>query len=77
MGAIVLGNLAALPAATLNTVAAAYLLLRTGYTLAYLNIETTKPSYLRSACWATGTSVLIYWYVVAGNVLAKSAPVTV
>ena len=70
MGAIILGNMAKLPASTLNAVAATFLALRFGYTFAYINTESASKSFIRSGLWALSTVSLMYLMVSAGNVLA-------
>lgn len=69
--AVILGNLAQLPVATLNVFAGSYLLLRVAYVVAYINISTHKASRIRSGIWATSSILLLYQIVVAGNVLAR------
>ena len=69
--AVVLGNLAQLPAGTLNGGAGAYLLFRVAYTLAYINITSHRASFVRTGIWATSTLLLLFQMVLAGNVLAR------
>ena len=71
ISAIILGNLAKLPASTLNGAAAAYLGLRVAYTYAYINTTNEKASFARTGIWATSLGTLMYLFVASGNVLAK------
>jgi len=69
--AVILGNLAQLPAGTLNVIAGSYLLLRVAYAVAYINISHHKGSRVRTGIWATSSFLLLYQIVIAGNVLAR------
>jgi uncharacterized MAPEG superfamily protein len=53
-------------AATMNTVAGAYLGLRVLYSVLYINVEDTKTSFLRSGTWFAGVVLLATTYVKAG-----------
>ena len=68
---IVLGNLAQLPASTLNTVAGLYLALRVIYTVAYIYIGSSKYSYARSGIWAGTIALCFYQIIRAANVFAS------
>ena len=68
--AVILGNMAKLPANTLNTVVGAYLGLRVAYTFAYINTTSQRLSFVRTGIWAASVSSLIYLLVRSGNVLA-------
>ncbi|MCJ1470996.1 hypothetical protein MMC07_009644 [Pseudocyphellaria aurata] len=68
---IILGNVAALPASTLNTVAGLYLAMRVIYTLAYINTVSVKYSFVRTAVWASSTLLCFYQIIRAGNVFAS------
>jgi uncharacterized MAPEG superfamily protein len=70
--AVVLGNLASLPAGTLNATVGGYLALRVAYLIAYINTTSRKRSFLRTGIWGASTAVLISLIVRAGNVLAKN-----
>ncbi|MCJ1427310.1 hypothetical protein MMC29_005213 [Sticta canariensis] len=68
---IILGNMAELPASTLNTVAGLYLALRAIYTLAYIYIGSAKYSYVRSGIWGGTIALCSYQIIRAGNVFAS------
>ena len=70
LGAIVLGNMAKLPAGTLNGVAGTFLGLRVAYTLAYINTTNEKASFARTGLWISSIVTLMYLIVKSGNVLA-------
>ena len=67
--AVVAGNVAGLPAKTLNGLTAGYLLSRVLYTLIYINNTNPKFSDLRSIMWLVGIGQVITLYVKAGNIL--------
>ena len=69
--AIALGNVAALPAGTLNTVAGLYLALRAIYNVVYIRTVSNKYSAFRTAIWTTSTLLCFYLIVQAGNVFAS------
>lgn len=68
--AVILGNVAKLPATTLNITAASFLALRVAYIFAYINIGDPKRSFVRTAIYAASNVVLGYLVVLAGNALA-------
>ncbi|MCJ1431158.1 hypothetical protein MMC27_000509 [Xylographa pallens] len=68
--AVVLGNMAALEAGTLNTVAGAVLALRALYTIVYVTVGDSRKSYARTGIWAASVGCCFYLIVKAGNVLA-------
>ncbi|KAI9829318.1 MAG: hypothetical protein M1819_006381 [Sarea resinae] len=69
VGAVILGNMAKLPPATLNAVTGAYLVSRIVYTLAYINVEQRKYSLARTGIYLSGIFMCMYLIVRAGNVL--------
>lgn len=68
---IVLGNMAQLPARTLNTVAGAYLALRAVYNVVYIRTTSNKYSYVRTGIWACSVGLCMYQLVRAANVFAS------
>ena len=68
--ALVLGNMAYLPARTINTVAGLFLALRVVYTILYIYTTTVKYSYARTATWASSILLCMYPIVRAANLFA-------
>ncbi|MCJ1379354.1 hypothetical protein MMC17_002455 [Xylographa soralifera] len=68
--AIVLGNMAGLEAATLNTMAGAVLALRAVYNVVYVTVGDTRKSFARTGVWAASVGCCFYLIIKAGNVLA-------
>lgn len=68
---IILGNMAELPASTLNTVAALFLALRAIYTLLYINTVTIKYSRVRTGVWGSSIVLCFYQILRAGYVFAS------
>ncbi|KAG7539632.1 hypothetical protein FFLO_03431 [Filobasidium floriforme] len=66
------GNVAKLPASTLNTFAASYLLSRLAYNAAYILITDDTASKLRSILYLTGVFLNSSMFIKACNVLSKS-----
>ena len=69
--AIVLGNMAELPAGTLNTVAGMYLALRAIYNLVYIHTVSRKYSFARTGIWGTSLLLCLYLIVRAANTFAS------
>lgn len=68
---IILGNMAELPAGTLNTVAGLYLALRVIYTMAYIYTESVKYSFVRTSIWGGTVALCFYQILRAGHVFAS------
>ncbi|MCJ1251960.1 hypothetical protein MMC30_009198 [Trapelia coarctata] len=73
--AVILGNMANLPAGTLNTVAGGYLALRVLYNVAYIQTTANKYSYMRTGIWASSILLCMYQMVRAANVFASRSDV--
>jgi len=73
--AVILGNMAQLPASTLNTVSAAYLALRAVYNVVYIQTTTNKYSYVRSGVWFSSIFLCFYQIVRAANGFASRSEV--
>jgi uncharacterized MAPEG superfamily protein len=69
--AVILGNMAQLPAGTLNTVAGAYLAVRAVYSVAYIQTTSNRYSYVRSGIWLSSIGLCLYQLVRAANVFAS------
>ncbi len=69
--AVVLGNMAKLPARTLNTVAGLYLALRAIYNVVYIRTSTNKASFLRTAIYTVSVILCFYQIILAANVFAS------
>jgi len=69
--AVVLGNMAQLPASTLNTVAGAYLALRAVYNIVYIQTTSNKYSYVRTGIWFCSIGLCMYQLIRAANVFAS------
>ena len=69
--AVILGNMAQLPASTLNTVAGTYLALRAIYNVVYIQTTTNKYSYMRTGIWASSIALCLYQMIQAANVFAS------
>ncbi|KAF3034646.1 hypothetical protein E8E11_004952 [Didymella keratinophila] len=67
IGAVLAGNLAGLPASTMNTYTGAYVGLRLIYNLLYTNTTTLKNSRARSIVWIASTLGLFTLYIKAAN----------
>jgi len=70
-GAIVLGNLAELPASTLNIFAAATLCLRVVYQGFYIYNTDVRRSFARTGMWITFVGMCFYMIVRSGIIIAK------
>ncbi|KAF3045416.1 hypothetical protein E8E12_001410 [Didymella heteroderae] len=67
IGAVLAGNLANLPASTMNTYTGAYISMRLIYSVLYINTTTLKNSRARSIVWLASTFALFTLYVKAAN----------
>lgn len=67
--AIVAGNIAKLPASTLNTSAIVYLVGRIVYNLLYINTESLKLSNARTVVFLSGIGTIMTLFVKSGNAL--------
>ena len=68
--ALVLGNMAHLPAGTMNTVAGLFLVLRALYPVLYIRTTSHKHSFARTAVWGSSILLCMYTVVRAANVFA-------
>ncbi|KAF2192445.1 hypothetical protein K469DRAFT_735448 [Zopfia rhizophila CBS 207.26] len=70
IGAVIAGNIAGLPASTLNAATGVYLALRIVYIGLYIKVTRQKYSYLRTTTWFIFTAVLFGLFIKASNKLA-------
>ncbi|PMD15456.1 hypothetical protein NA56DRAFT_733632 [Hyaloscypha hepaticicola] len=71
--AVLAGNLAGLPASTLNTLSGGYLISRVLYNLVYINNTTEGVGHLRSVVFLAGIGQIFTLFVKSGNVLRERA----
>jgi uncharacterized MAPEG superfamily protein len=69
----VAGNLAGLPASTLNTLTAGYVASRVLYNWAYINGTTALMGSLRSGVYMVGVGQILTLFIKAGNVFKDRA----
>ncbi|KAF2658590.1 hypothetical protein K491DRAFT_713527 [Lophiostoma macrostomum CBS 122681] len=67
IGAVVVGNVAGLPTATLNQAVGAYIGLRVLYATLYINVRSQKYAPIRSLIWLSSVALLFGVYIKAGN----------
>ncbi|KAF1958558.1 hypothetical protein CC80DRAFT_591513 [Byssothecium circinans] len=72
IGAMIAGNLAGLPADTMNFAAGGFLALRILYTFVYINTTRQRYSYFRSFTWWVGSLLWLRIYWKAGNKLSAA-----
>jgi uncharacterized MAPEG superfamily protein len=73
IGAVILGNIAGLDKGTLNWACAAFLALRTAYTVSYIQIEKRKLSFIRTGLWISGVTTCLGLIFKAGKVIAEKS----
>jgi uncharacterized MAPEG superfamily protein len=71
--AVVAGNLAGLPATTLNTLTGGYLLSRVIYNIVYINNTSEGMSNVRTAVFLAGVVQIMTLFVKSGNALMDQA----
>ncbi|KAL2066318.1 hypothetical protein VTL71DRAFT_2389 [Oculimacula yallundae] len=69
--AVVAGNLAGLPAATLNTLSGGYLALRILYNYIYITNTSESAANLRSVVFVTGVGFIWTLFIKSGNALRE------
>lgn len=67
--AVVAGNLAGIPANTLNLLSGGYLLSRIAYTFIYINNTTVAAGNVRSLAWIAGVAQIFTLFIKSGNLL--------
>ncbi|PVH88067.1 hypothetical protein DL98DRAFT_544593 [Cadophora sp. DSE1049] len=71
--AVVAGNLAGLPAQTLNTLSGGYLVSRIFYNYIYINNTSQAAANSRSAVYLTGIGMIFTLFIKSGNALKERA----
>ncbi|CZT11192.1 uncharacterized protein RAG0_15416 [Rhynchosporium agropyri] len=69
--AVVAGNLAGLPSATLNTLSAGYLASRILYNYIYITNTTNAAANMRSAAFLSGIGMIFTLFIKSGNILRE------
>ncbi|KAG0646340.1 hypothetical protein D0Z07_8421 [Hyphodiscus hymeniophilus] len=72
--AVVAGNLAGLPSATLNTLAGGYFLSRLVYNVVYITNTSETMANVRTAVFLGGIAQIMTLFVKSGNALMNRAP---
>jgi len=67
--AVVAGNVAGIPASTLNLLSGGYLLSRVLYTIIYINNTTKAVASLRSLTWVVGIAQIFTLFIKSGNLI--------
>lgn len=71
--AVVAGNLAGLPAQTLNTLSGGYLISRVLYNLIYINNTSEAMANTRSVVFVSGVGMIFTLFIKSGNILRERA----
>jgi uncharacterized MAPEG superfamily protein len=71
--AVVAGNLAGLPAATLNMLSGGYIVSRILYNFIYINNTSQAMANTRSIVFASGVGMILTLFIKSGNVLKDRA----
>lgn len=71
--AVVAGNLAGLPAQTLNTLSGGYLISRVLYNLIYINNTSKAIANTRSVVFVSGVGMIFTLFIKSGNILRERA----
>jgi len=67
--AVVAGNIAGLPARTLNILSGGYLASRVLYNIVYINNTTPLIGHARSTMWLTSVGFIFGFFIMSGNAL--------